>query len=38
MLAQLGSSVAGLSRGRVTLCEVCTVLEEIRSTDFLIET
>jgi hypothetical protein len=38
MVAQVGSSVAGLSRGRVTLCAVCTVLEEMRSMDFLIET
>jgi hypothetical protein len=35
--AQAGYSVAGQSRGRVTLCAVCTVHKEMRSTGFLVE-
>jgi hypothetical protein len=35
--AQVGYSVAGRSRGRMTLYAVCTVYEETRSTYFLIE-
>jgi hypothetical protein len=37
MVAQVGYSVAGRSRGRMTLCEVCTVHVETRSTSFLVE-
>jgi hypothetical protein len=37
MVAQVGYSVAGRSRGRVTLCVVCTVDKEMRSVDFLVE-
>jgi hypothetical protein len=33
--AQVGYSVAEWSRGRVTLCAVCTVYKETRSTVFL---
>jgi hypothetical protein len=35
--AQIEYSVAGRSRGRVTLCVICTVHEEMWSTGFLIE-
>jgi hypothetical protein len=35
--AQVEYSVAGRSRGQVTLCVVCTVHEEMRSTSFLVE-
>jgi hypothetical protein len=35
--AQVGYSVAGRSRGQVTLCVVRTVHEEIRSMGFLVE-
>jgi hypothetical protein len=35
--AQVGYSVAGLSRGWVTLCAVCTVHKETLSTGFLVE-
>jgi hypothetical protein len=34
--AQVGYSVAGRSRGRVMLCVICTVHEEMRSTSFLV--
>jgi hypothetical protein len=34
--AQVGYSVIGRSRGRVTLCAVCTVHKEARSTCFLV--
>jgi hypothetical protein len=34
--AQVRYSVAGRSRGRVTLCAVCTMYEEIRSACFLV--
>jgi hypothetical protein len=34
--AQVGYLVAGRSRGRVTLCAVCTVHKEIRSVGFLV--
>jgi hypothetical protein len=34
--AQVGYSVARRSRGRVTLCVICTVHEEMRSTNFLV--
>jgi hypothetical protein len=34
--AQVGYSVAGRSRGRVTLCAVCTMHKEMRSTGFLV--
>jgi hypothetical protein len=37
MVALVGYSVAGRSRGRVTLCAVCTVHVETRSEDFLVE-
>jgi hypothetical protein len=37
MVAQVGYSVAGRSRGRVTLFAVCTVHVETMSTGFLIE-
>jgi hypothetical protein len=37
MVAQVGYSVAGRSRGRVALCAACTVNMETRSTDFLVE-
>jgi hypothetical protein len=37
MVAQVGYSVAGRSRGRVTLCAVCTGHVETRSTSFLVE-
>jgi hypothetical protein len=34
--AQVSYSVAGRSRGRVTLCAVCTMHKEMRSTCFLV--
>jgi hypothetical protein len=34
--AQVGYSVARRSRGRMTLCVICTVYKETRSTSFLI--
>jgi hypothetical protein len=34
--AQVGFSVAERSRGRVTLCAICTVHKETRSAGFLI--
>jgi hypothetical protein len=34
--AQVGYSVAGQSRGRVTLCVVCAVHKEIRSVSLLV--
>jgi hypothetical protein len=37
MVAQVGYSAAGRSRGRVTLCAVCTGHVETRSTSFLVE-
>jgi hypothetical protein len=37
MVAQVGYSVAGHSRGRVALCAVCTWHVETRSAGFLIE-
>jgi hypothetical protein len=37
MVAQVGYSVAGRSRGRVTLCAICTWHVETRSTGFLVE-
>jgi hypothetical protein len=37
MVAQVGYSVAGRSRGRVTLCAVCTGHIETRSAGFLVE-
>jgi hypothetical protein len=37
MVAQVGYSVAGRSRGRMTSCAVCTVHVETRSADFLVE-
>jgi hypothetical protein len=37
MVAQIGYSVAGRSRGRVALCAVCTVHVEMRSVGFLVE-
>jgi hypothetical protein len=37
MGAQVGYSVAGRSRDRVTLCAVCTVHVETRSASFFIE-
>jgi hypothetical protein len=35
--AEVGFSVAGRSRGRVTLCAVCIMHKETRSTDFLVD-
>jgi hypothetical protein len=35
MVAQVGYSVAGQSRGRVTLCVVCTIQKETRNVGFL---
>jgi hypothetical protein len=37
MVTQVGYLVAGRSRGRVTLCAVCTVHVETRSVGFLVE-
>jgi hypothetical protein len=37
MVVQVGYSVAGRSRGRVTPCAVCTVHVETRSAGFLVE-
>jgi hypothetical protein len=37
MIAQVGYSVAGRSRGWVTPYAVCTVHVEMRSADFLVE-
>jgi hypothetical protein len=37
MVAQVGYSVAGRSRGRVTPCSVCTWHVETRSASFLVE-
>jgi hypothetical protein len=37
MVAQVGYSVAGRSRGRVAPCVVCTWHMETRSADFLVE-
>jgi hypothetical protein len=37
MVAQVGYSMAGRSRGRVAPCVVCTVHVETRSTSFLVE-
>jgi hypothetical protein len=37
MVAQVGYSVAWRSRGRVTLCVICTVHVETRSACFLFE-
>jgi hypothetical protein len=37
MIAQVGYSVVGRSSGRVTLCAVCTMHVETRSTCFLVE-
>jgi hypothetical protein len=37
MVAQVGYSVAGRSRGRVTPCAVCTGHVETRSAGFLVE-
>jgi hypothetical protein len=37
MVAQVGYSVTGRSRGRVTLCAVCTVHVKTMSTNFLVE-
>jgi hypothetical protein len=37
MVAQVGYSVAGRSRGRVAPCAVCTGHEETRSAGFLVE-
>ena len=37
MVAHVGYSVAGRSRGRMTPCAVCTVHEETRSAGFLVE-
>jgi hypothetical protein len=34
--AQVGYSLVGRSRGRVTLCAVCTVHKEMRSASFLV--
>jgi hypothetical protein len=37
MVAQVGYSVAGRSRGRVALCAVCIMHVEMRSAGFLVE-
>jgi hypothetical protein len=37
MVTPVGYSVAGRSRGQVTLCVVCTVYVETRSVCFLVE-
>jgi hypothetical protein len=37
MVAQVGYSVAGRSRGRVNSCAVCTWHMEMRSVGFLVE-
>jgi hypothetical protein len=37
MVAHVGYSVVGRSRGRVTLCAACTVHVKTRSTSFLFE-
>jgi hypothetical protein len=37
MVALVGYSVAGRSRGQMAPCAVCTVHVETRSTDFLVE-
>jgi hypothetical protein len=37
MVAQVGYSVVGRSRGRVALCAVCTWHVETRSMGFLVE-
>jgi hypothetical protein len=37
MVAQVGYSVIGRSRGRLTSCAVCTVHMETRSACFLVE-
>jgi hypothetical protein len=37
MVTQVGYSVVGRSRGRVSLCEVYTVHVEMRSVCFLVE-
>jgi hypothetical protein len=37
MVAQVGYSVAGQSRGRVAPCAVCTVHMDMRSAGFLVE-
>jgi hypothetical protein len=37
MVAQIGYSVAGRSRGRVAPCAVCTGHVETRSAGFLVE-
>jgi hypothetical protein len=37
MIAQVGYSMAGRSRGRVTSCAVCTVHMVMRSAGFLVE-
>jgi hypothetical protein len=37
MVAQVGYSVAGQSRGRVASCDVCTWHVETRSVGFLVE-
>jgi hypothetical protein len=35
--AQVGYSVAGRSRGQVTLCAVCTMHKETRSVSFFVQ-
>jgi hypothetical protein len=37
MVTQVGYSMAGRSRGRMTPCAVCTVHAETRSIGFLVE-
>jgi hypothetical protein len=37
MIAQIGYSVAGRSRGQVAPCAVCTVHVQMRSSGFLVE-
>jgi hypothetical protein len=37
MVAQVGYSVVGRLRGRVTLCVICTIHVEMRSVSFLVD-
>jgi hypothetical protein len=37
IVAQVGYSVAGRSRGRMSPCAVCTMHVEMRSANFLVE-
>jgi hypothetical protein len=37
MVTQVGYSVVRRSKGQMTLCAICTVHKETRSTSFLVE-